>query len=200
MRPTTSVHKKVMLFFIAVVPLTFMFTGYSEGPTEEPTQKSLLQQLVDSYVSSSNTNKTLKHLLDAKMYLSSAEHDLLVSHDKESAKGDIENTLLYLKDAEKVALLSIKNQIAYLINDLKKLEIKTSKAKESGKNSETDELLAKANQYLQDAKQNASAEIQKDITDITTQINNLRGKIEHDNLREAYESVMVSLSHIISNL
>ena len=112
------------LIFISMTSfMMFALSADTSTVTEKP--KSLLQQLVDSYLDSSATNTVLKHLLDAKMYLSTAEHDLLVSRDKESAQVDIENSINYLVEAEKLSQPEIREGIVALIDNLKRLERKT---------------------------------------------------------------------------
>ncbi len=89
-------YLKVSRYSLALFfSLLFVSLVYADAPIAEKKSESLLQQLVNSYVNSSKEDNALRHLLDAKMYLSTAEHDLLVSHNKESAKGDIESSLRY---------------------------------------------------------------------------------------------------------
>ena len=196
--------KKLLLnkgqVLISIVFFCLISNIYADNPSAQQKPKSLLQQIVDSYVNSSKTNSALKNLLDAKMYLSTAEHDLLVSHDKESAKNDIKNTLNYLLEAEKVAQPNIKQQLVSLVDTIKGLEQKTANIAESGNNNETDKLLAIANTDLAKAKQNATPITQIEIEKIMTSINTLRRQIEQANLREDYESAMHMLSRIINNL
>ena len=141
--------KKAICKLILISMTSFMMFALSaDTSTDTEKPKSLLQQLVDSYLDSSATNAVLKHLLDAKMYLSTAEHDLLVSRDKESAQLDIENTINYLVEAEKIAQPEISEGIVALIENLKKLERKTKSSENIGKDSDTDKLLAIANTNL----------------------------------------------------
>ena len=70
--------KKAICKFIFISMTSFMMFALSaDTSTDTEKPKSLLQQLVDSYLDSSATNTVLKHLLDSKMYLSTAEHDFL---------------------------------------------------------------------------------------------------------------------------
>ena len=178
--------------------MMFALSADTSTDTEKP--KSLLQQLVDSYLDSSATNTVLKHLLDAKMYLSTAEHDLLVSRDKESAQFDIENSINYLVEAEKIAQPEIKEGIVSLKENLKKLERKTKSSENIGKDSDTDKLLAIANTNLNNAKEAASPSVKAKIDEISFMIIDLQKEIEHANLREDYELSMSSLNSIISKI
>lgn len=168
--------------------------------TANQKEDSLLQRIVDSYISSSNTDKTLKHLLDAKMYLSTAEHDLLVSHDKKSAHENIESTLQFLAEAVDVAKPDIKTRVTTLIETLKVLEQRTDNKAQAGKDSEVDDLLGVAQKNLLKANDLASSEEKQEIAIINTSIQRLRNKIEHVNLRDDYEKSMQTLNEIINAL
>ncbi len=190
-------NKKVNIVFVLVL---FGFCACAEENSPKP--ESLLQRIVDSYVDSSNTNQTLKYLLDAKMYVSTAEHDLLVSHDKESAQVDLENALSYLIEAEEVAKPEIKNQISLLIPNLKSLERKTLKEKMVDQDDKIDLLLKTAQSQLLEAQNidHISQSIKQRIKDIRFSIQELRAKIEHNNLKEDYEAIMNTLNSIIHKL
>ena len=193
--------KKAICKFIFISMTSLMIFALSaDTSTDTEKPKSLLQQLVDSYMDSSATNTILKHLLDAKMYLSTAEHDLLVSRDKESAQVDIENSLNYLIEAEKIAQPEIREGIVALIDNLKKLERKTKSSENVGKDSDTDKLLAIANTNLHNAKETASPSVKTKIDEISSMIMALQKEIEHANLREDYELSMKSLNSIISKI
>ncbi len=173
------------------------------GAEEKSTKpESLLQRIVDSYVDSSNTNETLKHLLDAKMYVSTAEHDLLVSRDKERAQVDIENALAYLVEAENTAKPDVKDQISLLIPKLKSLERKTLKEKLDDIDNQVDFLLKTAQNKLYETHNidHVSESTKQKIKEISFTIEELRIKIEHSNLRDDYEAIMNTLNKIISML
>ncbi len=185
---------------VILIATGFSSLVYAEDVKTKP--DSLLKRLVDSYVNSSKTDQTLKHLLDAKMYLSSAEHDLLVSHNKKSAQRDIENTLSYLVEAEGAAKPETKAKIIDLINRLKLLETKTMQEKVVGQDSQVDQLLSMAQVKLIDAQKSTdiSASTKKRIDEINSKLQELRNQIEHANLREDYEAAMNTLNSIIHGL
>jgi len=176
--------------------------GTTAAEEKNPKPESLLQRIVDSYVDSSNTNETLKHLLDAKMYVSTAEHDLLVSRDKESAQLDIENALAYLIEAESAAKPDVKNQISLLIPKLKSLEKKILKEKLDDQDNQVDVLLKTAQEKLFETHNidHVTESTKKKIKEISFSIQALRQKIEHNNLRDEYEAIMHSLNDIIHML
>ena len=61
--------KPICKFMFIFITSLMMFALSADTSTDTEKPKSLLQQLVDSYMDSSATNTILKHLLDAKMYL-----------------------------------------------------------------------------------------------------------------------------------
>lgn len=200
-------HKETKLSAIMVSVCLLVLSSLAlakDTPDSDDTanqkEDSLLQRIVDSYISSSNTDKTLKHLLDAKMYLSTAEHDLLVSHDKKSAHEDIESTLQFLAEAVDVAKPDIKTRVAALIETLKVLEQRTDNKAQAGKDSEVDDLLGVAQKNLLKASDIASPEEKQEIAKINNSIQRLRNKIEHVNLRDDYEKSMQTLNEIINAL
>ena len=195
--------KKRISTALALILFSLVFAIGATGAEEKaPKPESLLQRIVDSYVDSSNTNETLKHLLDAKMYVSTAEHDLLVSRDKESAQVDIENALAYLVDAENAAKPDVKNQISLLIPKLKSLEKKTLKEKLDDHDNQVDFLLKTAQDKLFETHNidHVSESTKQKIKEISFTIQELRIKIEHSNLRDDYEAIMNSLNNIIRML
>ncbi len=189
---TNTIFKTVFLVIVS-----FMFVTNAEEKDNQP--ESLLQRIVDSYVDSSNTNETLKYLLDAKMYVSTAEHDLLVSQDKERAQVDIENAIAYLIEAEGVAKPDVKKQISFLIPKLKKLEKKTLKEKLIDQDSQVNFLLKEAQKKLLETHSldHVSESTKQKIKEISSSIQELRMKIEHSNLRDDYEKIMNTLNNII---
>jgi len=196
--------KNNVTFYKAFLGL-LLFTiscGLNSVHAEEEKSESLLQRIVDSYINSSKTDQTLKHLLDAKMYLSSAEHDLLVSQNKQSASRDIENALSYLSEAQQVAQPAIKTQIKQLIQGLSGLKKKTLEETVVGQDNQADESLKIAQTKLLEAKNSPDVSLttKKRIDIINEQIQQLRNQIEHTNLREDYEAAMNHLNRIIQHL
>ena len=191
-----------MLFILSLMWLTSSqaFSDSSTNNTPPEKAKSLLERLVETYEESSKTDETLKHLLDAKMYLSTAEHDLLVSHDKQNAQNDIEKSLTYLLEAENSAKPEIKSRVIELSKTLKKLEKKTASMKESLHSSDVYQLLGVAQVNLDKAKNNATAPMKTQIEALSLRVQQIRQQLEHDNLRVDYESAMTTLGQIINGL
>ena len=196
-------------FILLILCLSLVSSfSFAEDMSTKPLEKSidikkpdsLLQRIVNSYVNSSNTDKTLKHLLDAKMYLSTAEHDLLVSHDKQQAHDNIESSLHFLAESLEVANPANKSRISKLIETLKILEKKTDNKVQAGKDNEVDTLLGAAQETLLKAKEIASPEEVQEIVRINANIHQLRQKIEHVNLRDDYENSMRAINDVINAL
>lgn len=185
--------------FITLIFISLLSIANADQPQNHQEPKSLLQKLVDSYINSSNKDTTLKNLLDAQMYLSEAVHDLLVRKNKESAQGDLQKTLNYLLEAEKVAQPDIKLQLITFVDSIRGLAEKTTNLTIPGNNNETDKLLAIANNSLVQAKEKASPKTKIEIQSIIASISKVRMQIEHENLREDYERAMHALSKIIDN-
>ena len=51
------------------------------------------EHLIHSYTESSDNNKIMKYLLDAKMHFYTAEHDIFLSHDSIDAKVELKKAL-----------------------------------------------------------------------------------------------------------
>ena len=165
-------------------------------------KKSLLQSIIDKYIAASKTDEALKYLLDAKMDLSAAEHDLLLSNNITDATENIENTITYLEQAKNSAKPTIKNEIETLRQHLKLLEKKTLSKENNDLNNDVDQLLGVAQSTLTKAQEHtksASSTKQKIIA-INKEIQALRNQIEHNNLKEDYKSAMHSLNAIIDHM
>ena len=198
-------NRKITYKFVGTLILAstigLSLLSYADN-TSKVEQKSLMQNIIEKYMAASNTDKTLKYLLDAKMDLSTAEHDLLLTHDKTQAKDNIENTISYLKKAKSSADDKIKNNIEALLKNLKSLEKKTLNSDSSGLNNDVDQLLGIAQSTLTKAQEHTSSSslTKQKIADINDEIQSLRKQIEHMNLKEDYESAMNTLNTIINDM
>ena len=198
-------NRKITYKFVGTLILAstigLSLPSYADN-TSKVEQKSLMQNIIEKYMAASNTDKTLKYLLDAKMDLSTAEHDLLLTHDKIQAKNNIENAISYLTKAKSSANSKIKNSIEALLKNLKSLEKKTLSTDSSAPNNNIDQLLGMAQSTLSKALEHTSSSslTKQKITDINKEIQALRKQIEHINLKDDYESAMNTLNTIINNM
>ncbi|RLA40932.1 MAG: hypothetical protein DRQ64_03520 [Gammaproteobacteria bacterium] len=157
-------------------------------------------QLIHSYVKLSIAEKTLNHLLDAKMHLFRTKHDLFVSHDKGDAEYELNKVLKYLDEAVAVADPTRQSGIINLSKDIQRLKDQVSKKKDTWKNDSVVVALDSALENLNNAKQYASPAIKLRIESLKADFNVLRDDIEKTNIRNDYEAAMATLNTIIVNL
>jgi len=156
--------------------------------------------LIHSYAELSVSEKTLKHLLDAKMHLFRAKYDLLSSHDNEDAASELDNVLGYLDDASQVAKPSLQKKIIDLKKEIQALKERIKPDNETWR--ENDQILAldRALKNLKQVKDSASSQISKRIETLETEIQILQVDIERSNIKNEYEAAMVKLKEIIHQL
>ena len=151
-------------------------------------------KLSNSWSESSSANKTLKHLLDARLHFNYAKHDLFVSHNLSGVKNEIEQTFTYLDKAsstnKKVALKeeisSIKQDINYLLTD------KTNTVEEQ----KIIKALSLANENMLKVSQNTSAGLKIQSKKIADEIIALQRNIIVLEKEEQYDALMKRLEHL----
>ncbi len=156
--------------------------------------------LIHSYVELSVTEDTLKYLLDAKMHLFIAKHDLFVSYDDKEAIEELNTVLNYLDEAMQVANSVTKNKISALIKDIKSLKNKISSRKDGWKIRQITHSLENAVNELTQANKNASSSVKSRIEYIKANIRTLRNDIGSSRMKDHYKSSMASLVKIIKEL
>lgn len=156
--------------------------------------------LIHSYMELSVSERTLKYLLDAKMHLFRAQHDLFVSHDNDDAISELDNVLGYLDEASQVAKPSLQKKITELNKEILALKDHIKPENESWQ--ENDQILAldQALKSLRKAKSSAAPKISERIESLETEIQILQVDIERNNVKNHYESAMVKLKDIIHQL
>jgi Asp-tRNA(Asn)/Glu-tRNA(Gln) amidotransferase C subunit len=157
-------------------------------------------QLIHSYVESSTAEKTLKYLLDAKMHLFTAEHDIFVSHDEEDAADELNKVLNYLDEASQIATPSINNKIIDFTQDIQSLKNNLTPGKGLWKKDSVIHSLDTAKDDLTKAYTNASPSIKLKIESIKKDIAALRVSIERSNIKNDYDTAMAKLKTIINEL
>ena len=157
-------------------------------------------QLIHDYVKLSVSEKTLKYLLDAKMHLFMAQHDLLISHDNEDATDELDNVLAYLDEASQVAKLSLQKKITVLSKEIQTLKERISPGKESWRENDLILVLKQAVKNLSEARKYASPQISSRIESLETEIQILQVDIERSNIKNDYKSAMTKLKEIIHEL
>lgn len=158
------------------------------------------EQLVNQYVELSQNEKTFKHLLDAKMHLFIAEHDLFVSHDARDAYAELDKVLADLSLARQQAVKDVLPEVQKLTDQVNSLQQKMSAASKSWLDNEVLSHLKKATEELLMAEQTAKPDTSLQIGDIRQQVDELRKEVETINLRNDYDEIMKRLKMIIDKL
>ena len=157
-------------------------------------------RLIKSYTDLATSEKTLKYLLDAKMHLFTAEHDLLVSHNSEDSVQELDKVLENLATAQQLAIEPVQNKIMALSKDLNTLKEKVKQSQQAWQDNDEILFLNQATDRLMQAKETASADIKLRIQSIEAEIQSLRTDIERINIKNNYEASMQTLRDIIAEL
>lgn len=157
-------------------------------------------QLIHRYNKLYIAEKTLKHLLDAKMHLFTAKHDLFVSHNEEDAIEELSEAIDYLDKAEQVAILPIKSKVESLRKDIQSMKNAKTPTASSWKQNEILISLDVAFTNLNEAKRNAAPTLKLRIETLQHEIDKLRKSIDFDNLKNDYDSATTRLITIIHEL
>jgi len=146
-----------------------------------------IQHVKKSWSDTSTANKTMKHLLDAKLHFTYAEHDLFVAHNRDKANKEIRRTLIFLDEAEKVAIPHIKEQIATLKNDMQTLE--NSRIYES-EQEKIMNVLMEASKSIQEVSQGVALPVQSKLQTLATEIGSLKNEIGTLESRQQYNAIL----------
>ena len=158
------------------------------------------EHLIHSYTESSNNNRTLKHLLDAKMHFYTAEHDLFVSHDTKDAQQELNNSLEYLAEANEIARADLKSSIENLTRNIKGLIPLTESSKKSWIMDNLVQSLEKATTHLTSAEQNATPAINIRLKTIKQNIRQLKLDVQKTSIKTRYDSIMADFARTINNI
>ncbi len=158
------------------------------------------EQLVDQYVELSQNEKTFKHLLDAKMHLFIAEHDLFVSHDSQDAFAELDKVLVDLDLASQEAVADFRPRVDGLTDKVTALQQLMTASEESWLGFQVIMHLQNATSDLVKAEQAAKPETSLQIGIIRHQLEGLRREEETRNLRNEYDKIMEDLKLMISKL
>lgn len=159
--------------------------------------KHEIQNLERGWKETSTTNKTLKHLLDAKLHLNYAEHELFVSHETKKSSRDLNKAIAYMDEAYKVAAPEVREKIASIRVDLQKLssnQIGTSEQKKIFN------ALDTARASLDGASQGVTPLIQVRLRAITSEIEDLKERIGILERQAQYEMILKKVRELIRGL
>jgi len=158
------------------------------------------EHLIHNYTKSSNDNRTVKYLLDAKMQFYVADHDLFVSHNSNDARQELNNSLDNLVEANAIARPELKTHIQNLIDNTKTLIILTEASKQSWKNNKLIHSLDKAINNLATAEKNATPATILRFKLLEKDIRQLKFDIQKTSIKNRYDSIMTDLNRIIKNI
>lgn len=158
------------------------------------------EDLVHSYTESSNNNRTLKHLLDAKMHFYRSDHDLFVSHDSNDAKLELENTLEYLNEANSIARPDIKPRVKKLIKKTHSLMLLTESNPNNWNQNNLVKSLDKSVKNLSNAKKIAASEDILRLNLVIDNINQIKSDIQKNNIKIKYNSIMAGFVETINSI
>jgi len=158
------------------------------------------EQLIHSYIKSSNDNKILRRLLDAKMHFFIADHDLFVSHDLKNALQELNNSLKYLGQADSIAKPELEARLNILINKIKALKSRTESNKESWKDDKLIGSLDKAIYNITNAESSATPSINLRLKSIEQNIYQLKLDMQKTNIKSKYDSIMADFILAIKNI
>jgi len=158
------------------------------------------EDLYHSYTESSNNNRTLKHLLDAKMHFYRADHDLFVSNDSSDAKIELENTLEYLDEASSIARPDIKPRIKKLIKKIQNLILLSESKKNNWNKNNLVITLDRSLKNLNNARKIASQANKLRLDMIINNINQIKSDIQKNNVKIKYNSIMTNFTLTINSI
>lgn len=158
------------------------------------------EQLIHSYITTSNDNTTLRHLLDAKMHFFLAEHDLFVSHDSKDALQELNDSLEYLAQADAIAKPKVEARINKLIDNIKALISLTESSKNSWKKNMLIDSLDEAISNVANAESIATPPIKLRLKLIEQDIYQLKLDMQRTNLKTRYDSIMVDFTRTIKSI
>jgi hypothetical protein len=156
--------------------------------------------LVHSYMEISTAGKTLKHLLDAKMHLFNAEHDLFVSRDTDDAEVELSKVLGYLEEARRVAAPDVKRKIELFSEDIQSLRAKITTSGGIWKKDSVINALNQALANLEHAHESATPTTKLRIELIQEELQVLQMDVRRNSIRDDYDASMATIRSIINEL
>lgn len=158
------------------------------------------EHLIHSYIEQSTLNEIAKHLLNAKLHFYTAEHDLFVSHDSNDATLELDESLHYLAQAEKLAMSEKKVSIKKLTASVNELKSLTAQHKDAWKQNALIQSLDSAIENLNKAESVASPPTRMKIESIQQTITDLKKDMLLTSLRVKYDSIMSDFVRTVNNI
>ncbi|MCW8933896.1 MAG: hypothetical protein OQK98_04150 [Gammaproteobacteria bacterium] len=158
------------------------------------------EHLFHSYTESSNNNRTLKHLLDAKMHFYRADHDIFVSHDSSDAKLELESALEYLDEASAIARADIKPLVNKLAQKVNNLILLTESNQNNWKQNNLVISLDRSVKNLNNAKKIATPADKLRLNLIIDNIDQIKLGIQKNNIKIKYNSILLDFTVTINSI
>ena len=152
-----------------------------------------IKQLTNSWSETSTTNKTMSKLLDARLHFIYAEHELFNSHNADKTNKEINKTIAYLDEAEKITTPQSREKIAALKKDIQMLPDKYANKTEEHT---IIHALGAARTSLEKARHSKSPEIQTRVKTIMAEIENLRKDVAILEKRQQYDTILKRLGQM----
>lgn len=153
---------------------------------------------IHGYRELSAAEATLRPLLDAKMHLYLAEHDLFFSGDVGKAQKELEKTLKFLTEASEKSDGGIKESVNKLVASVRRLQSQSRDG--SWVINDIERGLNDAASSLAEAAKNASPPVRVRLESIRSDILKLGEDIDRTNLRVDYDAARAALSRIVNSL
>jgi tetratricopeptide (TPR) repeat protein len=157
-------------------------------------------QLIHSYVELSIAEKTLKHLLDAKLHFFNAEHELFVSYDAEEAGEELNKTIQYLDEAIEVARYSIREQVVLIKKDVELLKDEISTTKNIRANNSLIVTLDNLLEGLEEVNEDIPPNLELRLDQIKADVRALRSEVGRNSVKNKYDKIMRELHKVINQL
>jgi tetratricopeptide (TPR) repeat protein len=157
-------------------------------------------QLVHSYVELSIAEKTLKHLLDAKLHFFNAEHELFVGYDAEEAGEELNKTIHYLDEAIEVARSSIREQVVRIRKDVESLRAEINTTKNIRANNSLMMRLDDLLENLEEVNEEIPPNFKLRLDQIKADISTLRSDVGRNSAKNKYDMIMQELHKVINQL
>jgi hypothetical protein len=156
--------------------------------------------IIHGYMEISAADKTMKPLLDAKMHLFNAEHDLFVSHDIEEAYDELGKVIVYLGEAADIATPAAKGRIDLLRENIQSLKEKITVSSDIWKKDSVINSLNVALSSLAEAYMDATPTTKMRIEQIQNEMQALHTDVRRSSIRDDYDTSMATLRTIINDL
>jgi hypothetical protein len=156
-----------------------------------------IQHMTKSWSDVSTANKTIKYLLNAKLHLNYAEHDLFTDHDSGNANKELSYTITYLDEADKVAIPRVRQQISVIKKDIQALANSHANAHDQ---QNILNALDMASASIHQASQSAVPLIQARLKSLATEIGSLKNDIAMLEHKQQYDAILEKLRKLETEL